>query len=184
MYASGLDFDLHKQAGIFAPTTDFARMHINGYFLRYMMVFYRSMAKTGVPLMNQRCWHQSYEYVGDLFKSKGSPFNTTKTDTTEGPWGWGDVRPLPANCKGSCDPSLCPNGQWTDLDRYSYTYDRQTNGWGNAQGVKDLIETNYPIIYGVLNQSEARAALDAKLDMNLYLTDFVFLNWAQTWVSS
>lgn len=129
--------EVSRQAGLAYVPTEFARLHMNGGYLRYMMVYYYSFMEPSMDEWERKCWHQSSEFEPHLFKAQGSP--------DEGPWGWGDFRVLPDRCEGQCTPSedQCPNGRWTELERYEYTYSRKTHGgFGTHEAFKAFVDAN------------------------------------------
>lgn len=109
-YDAGVGFRLFREAGVPAPETRYARLHINGGYYHYALEIERPgedmVAKLGP--------------VGDLFKSIGG--------AVDGAYGTGDERLLPANC------GLTPR------ERYTLTYDRKThNQWGKPDPIIELI---------------------------------------------
>lgn len=178
--------EVSRRAGLTFVPTQFARVHVNGGFLRYMMVFYRSFLETSMDEWEKKCWHQSSELKPDLFKAQGSP--------NEGPYGLGDFRELNSRCDGRCtrNADQCPSGRWTELNRYEYTYNRQSNSaFGSHEALKEFIEANddlpscmprnRPNLTYPPAKSTRRAILSSYLDVNLMLNYIVTLNYAGTW---
>ena len=109
-YDAAVGFRLFRDAGVPAPETRYARLHINGGYYHYMLEVERAgedmMAKVGP--------------VGDLFKSVGG--------VTDGAYGIGDARVMGPNCGLSARA------------RYALTYDRKTHTkWGQPDPIIELI---------------------------------------------
>lgn len=49
------------------------------------MMMFRDIIYQGQTFFNKKCWHQSYELEGHLFKVQGANID-------EGPYGYGDMR--------------------------------------------------------------------------------------------
>jgi hypothetical protein len=110
-YDAGVGFALFRNAGIPAPETRYARLHVNGGYYHYML----EIERPGDEMMAK--WGE----VGDLFKSVGG--------VEDGAYGWGDERVLGDVCG------------LTARERYELTYDRKTHtSWGEQDELIRLIE--------------------------------------------
>jgi hypothetical protein len=151
---STLAASLYAAVGVPVSQVAFARLYINGAYYHYMMNVEHpdeDMMKRYVP---------GGARMGDLFKSSGCSCD-------EGPWGWGDERPLDPFCGHAPD------------ERYKRTYDRQTNDWRDNTDLKKLIQD--------LTAARAsgavamRAFFDANFDVDLLTNYYAIRNWSAPW---
>ncbi len=161
---AGVGFELFRQAGLPASTTRYIRLHINGGYYRYMM----EIERPGEEMM--AAWHEAdslaqglpdVEPVGHLYKSVGLTGD-------EGPFGWGDGRPLFDSCGH------------TAYDRYTYTYDRKTFTWESHDPLIEMIEDldAFRAPDGTLDLVGTRTYLEANFDVELMLDHLAVMNWS------
>lgn len=109
-YDAGVGFQLFAQAGIPAPVTRYARLHVNGGYYHYML----EIERPGEEMMKR--WGP----VGRLYKSTGG--------NSDGAYGWGDER------------TLAPMCSLTAAERYALTYDEKTHEWASHDDLIALLE--------------------------------------------
>jgi len=143
-YSAPLFNSLADASGIGNSKVGFARLHMNGYFLRYHMILTnQDDLDYHLELNEDRCWKQISQREGHYFKAQG-------VSSDMGPIGFADMRFglffLSLECLSLnyfvvfivsvLNPTFtCP--QYTQLDRYAATYQRKTyNSFGDAQGIK------------------------------------------------
>ncbi|HRC58976.1 MAG TPA: CotH kinase family protein, partial [Kofleriaceae bacterium] len=147
-YDLGVGYRLFRDAGIPAPETRYARLHINGGYFHYMLEVERPgddmMAKVGP--------------VGELFKAVGG-------GSESGAYGVADERRIGPACGLSA------------RERYAMTYDRKThNSWGNADSVMTLVEElNDARAAGVAAEREFFAR---NFDLERLLDYMAIINWS------
>ena len=101
-FTASVGYRLFAQADVPAPDVRYARLHVNGVYLRYMIEFERP----GEDMYRRYHREQAEKYgtptekVGHLFKSVGCVCD-------EGPFGWGDWRQLSSHCGWSVRRSIC-----------------------------------------------------------------------------
>ncbi len=98
--------------------------------------------------------------IGDLFND-----NALRSD--QGPWGWGDFRPLAPFCG------------YTEQQRYEYTYERQTLTWKDNSDQIDLLTSLHAARAG--SAADLRKFLDDRFDRPLFLKYLAVMNWAGSW---
>jgi hypothetical protein len=106
---AGVGFRLFANAGIPAPDTRYARLHINGGYYHYML----EIEHPGEEMLKR------FGDVGRLYKSSGG--------NTDGAYGWGDERLL---------GDLCG---LTATQRYELTYEEKTHDWVSHDELIDLL---------------------------------------------
>ena len=109
-FDAGVGFRLFAAAGVPAPETRYARLHINGGYYHYMV----EIEHPGEEMMKK--WGE----VGRLYKSSGG--------NSDGAYGWGDERLL---------GDLCG---LTAAQRYELTYDQNTQSWAPHDELIALID--------------------------------------------
>ncbi len=159
-YEAGVGYRLMARAGVPAPETRYARLHINGGYYHYMIQYERP----GEEMM--RRYHREREAadpslpreneVGHLFKSAGC-------NCDEGPYGWGDARILSAQCGH------------TALTRYRYTYDRKTHGWDSHEEFASMIEE----LNALRGDDESlRLFFEERFDFEILLNYLAIMNYS------
>jgi hypothetical protein len=162
-YTAAVGFELFRQVGIPASHTRYARLHINGGYYHYMLEIERpdeELLERHYEALEAADPARAKEPVGHLFKSSGC-------NCDEGPFGWGDGRPLDVNL-------ACP--AFSKEERYAHTYERSTHDWADYGPIIDLVE----------GLATARAAgdvalktyLDAQFDVDAMLSYLAVMNWA------
>jgi hypothetical protein len=158
-YNSGVGFRLYQAAGIPSPLVRYVRLHINGGYYHYMLDIERPGDDMIQRYNRERAAAQPdlpREPIGHLFKSEGC-------NCDEGPFGWGDERPLGASCGYSAD------------DRYRYTYDRKTHGWDTHDELRSLLEDMNALRGDV---DALRAFFEERFDLDLLLNYLAIMNWS------
>ena len=148
-------FQLFAAAGLPTPETRYVRLFVNGAYYHHMLevespgeeMLERWLADTGAT---------DEPGVPHLFKSGGC-------NCDEGPYGWGDERPLAAACG------------WSAAERYAATYERKTNDWDDHAALQALIEGLDAARAGP--DDELRAFLDAHFDVDALLSYMAVMNW-------
>ncbi len=160
---AGLGQRLYTMAGVPVSNRKYVRLHVNGSYYHYMMDIDHIDADTIKPFVT------AGQPNGEIFKSEG-------LDGDEGPFGWGDEkRLLPRSCTGAT---------WTELQRYKYTFNRQTNDWKDHSDLQSFIQ----------GMSTARAASNvgnsyqplrdfftANVDVQAVLNYLAIRNWSGVW---
>ena len=109
-YDAAVGFELFRRAGIPAPTTNYARLHINGGYYHYML----EIERPGDEMMRR------YGPVGRLYKAVGQ--------NGDGAYGWADER------------TLAPLCGLTATQRYELTWDEKTYPWAPHDELIALLE--------------------------------------------
>ncbi|HOW70797.1 MAG TPA: lamin tail domain-containing protein [Phycisphaerae bacterium] len=153
-----VSFKMFELAGVPAPITDWASLHINGcLYNEYAYLIERPAA----DLMQR--W---FGTVGDLFKSQGFTGD-------EGPFSWGDERLITGSLNG-----------YTEEQRYEYTYDRTTLSWKGrpGDGKSDMVEGLIEGLNAARAQGTAalREFLTQTFDVELTLRYIATINYVGT----
>ncbi|WP_428267828.1 CotH kinase family protein [Haliangium sp.] len=156
---AGVGMRLFANAGVPAAQTRYARLHINGYYYRYML----EIERPGEDLLERYYTErglsrsQAQDEIGNLFKATGVHFD-------EGPYGPADGR------------LLDPYRGFSPEERYAFTYDRKTHKWQGHEPLIALIEG----MNDARAQGDAamRAFLDANFDMDTVLNYLAVMNWS------
>jgi hypothetical protein len=164
-----LESKLHWAAGVRTQRLRFARLYLNGTYYHYMM----EVEDVDEDLLEKTA--PAGAALGDLFKVDGA------VDDNQGPWGRGNFRPLAPN-------GACP-ARWSPLDRYRFTYERQSLEWkdGTPAGHDDLIRTIEQLapLYAAAKASgdftPVRGFLEAHFDVPQLLTQWAIRNFAGVW---
>jgi spore coat protein CotH len=161
--AAAVGFELFRRMGLPASHTQFARLHINGGYHRYML----EIERPGEEMM--AAYHQqmavdpmNVEPVGHLFKSIG-------LNGDAGPFGWGDARTLYDSCGHDA------------ATRYRYTYDRKTHTWDDHAQLIAMIEAldsyRNPST-GAIDVAATKLYLEQNFDVDSVLDHIVIMNWS------
>ncbi len=147
---------LFESVGIPAGNTSYARLFINGAFYHYAI-----HAEHVDERMLARHFGPNHE-IGDLFKSVGC-------NCDEGPYGWGDERPLEPSCG------------FTTEERYDWTYKRQTRtDWKKgSREVQDLLAKMH--VARAAGIPALRAFFAEFFDMPRLLSYIAVINWGAPW---
>ncbi len=143
-----------EAAGIPEMHYRYRRLFINGGYYLYAM----------------EVEHMDEDLLGRYFGKKepiGDLYNVNAIRWDEGPWGWGDFRPLQPFCG------------FSPKERYTYNYERQTL---QAKGNDDLIA----LVEGLhtaraIGDNAVRAYLDQNFDRELVLRYIAIINWSGAW---
>jgi hypothetical protein len=156
-FSYGVAVTLFEQAGLPAgeqPT--YVRLFVNGAYYHYA----QRMERVDEELL-RRFYGNNHE-MGDLFKSTGIRWE-------QGPFDWGDERPLSAACG------------YTAEQRYATTYERQSledRKQGSAE-VQRLIEDLHAARAAGL--PAMRKFIEDNFDVPLLTTYMVLRNWMAPW---
>jgi hypothetical protein len=142
-----------ESVGIPAYQTRYARLFVNGGYYLYAL----EEEHIDEELL-QRVYAK--EPIGDLYGC-----NSIRWD--EGPWGWGDFRQLAPFCG------------YTDVQRYSFTYERKTLEWKNNDDFVALLRGFHTA--RAAGDATLRAYLAANFDVDLVLRYIAVINWAGAW---
>jgi hypothetical protein len=148
----------------------YARVHVNGGYYHYMM----DIEHPDSDLMKRYEPHAAV--IGDLFKAGGvrAPNDAGGPDAIydEGPYGWGDLRPLAAN------PS-CPAIPLSE--RYAATYQRETYPWADYGALMKLVDDLAAARASLPNTAALRTFFAQNFDL-AKLTDYIAIrNWSEPW---
>jgi hypothetical protein len=161
-YTSVVGFRLYELADIPAPRTRYARLHVNGGYYRYMIQY----EHPGESMMRSYHAAEALEHpdlpregVGNLFKSGGC-------NCDEGPFGWGDERPLGSYC-----------GHTAQV-RYEHTYERRTHDWSGPEELMLMIEDLNAARQSLPSTAALRAFFEERFDLELLLNYMAVMNWS------
>ena len=161
--SSAVGFELFRRLGLPASQTRFARLHVNGDYLRYMLEIERPGEGLLAAYHEQMALDpEQVEPVGHLFKSVG-------LNADAGPFGWGDARPLQDSCGHDAQT------------RYAHTYDRKTHTWADHAALIEMIEEldSYRNPNdGSIDVAATQAYLEANFDVEAVLDHIVVMNWS------
>ena len=154
-------FQLFAAAGLPAPETRFARLFLNGAYYSYTL----QIESPGEDML-ERWLEARTEADPSLEEEPGVPhlFKSSGCNCDEGPFGWGDERPLG------------DHGGLSALDRYASTYERKTWSWDDHTALRDLIEGLDAARSG--SDDGLRSFLEANFDVELVLAYMAVMNWA------
>ncbi|MGK0362305.1 MAG: spore coat protein CotH, partial [Bradymonadia bacterium] len=159
--SAGVGFGLFDAVGLPTPQVRFTRLFINGQYYNYNL----ELERPGEEMLNRWLADTAADNPGavpepgvpHLFKSGGCNCN-------EGPYGWGDGRPLEPHCEYSAD------------ERYASTYERKTWAWAGHDALRALIESHEVARSGT--DAELAAFLADHFDVDLMLNYLAVINWA------
>jgi hypothetical protein len=146
---------LFDSIGIPVPEVRYARFFVNGAYYNYTQEIERPAEEMLERWLDTQA--ESEPGVPHLFKSSGC-------NCDEGPYGWGDERPLEAFCGYSAD------------ERYEWTYERKTWDWAGPGDLRAMIEGLDLARAG--SDEDLRAFLDATFDVDAVLSYLAVINWA------
>jgi hypothetical protein len=152
------------------PKIKYARVHVNGGYYHYMM----DIEHPDSDMMKRYEPHAAI--VGDLFKAGGvrAPNDAGGPDAIydEGPYGWGDMRPLAPNPQCPAVPLMA---------RYAATYQRETYGWADHATLMKLIDDLAAARASLPDVTALRAFFAQNFDL-VKLTDYIAIrNWSEPW---
>ena len=153
-------FQLFEAVGLPVPQTRYARLFVNGEYYNYTL----ELESPGTGMLER--WLEELAdadpdrpeepAVPHLFKSGGC-------NCDEGPYGWGDERPLTDACG------------WTALERYEATYERKTHDWAGHEALQALIE-DLDAARGS-DDATLRTFLADRFDVDAVLSYMAVMNW-------
>ncbi|MCO4772571.1 MAG: CotH kinase family protein [Deltaproteobacteria bacterium] len=154
-------FGLFADMGLPTPRTRFVRLFINGAYYSYML----QIERPGEEMLG-RWVDERADANPDAPPEPAAPhlFKSSGCTCDEGPWGWGDERPLEDHCGFSAE------------ERYAWTYERKSWDWLDHGELIALIEDLDVARAGT--EPELRAFLDARFDVDLVLDYLVVMNWS------
>lgn len=159
-YNAGVGYRLFARAGVPAPFTRFVRFHINGNYYHYMMEYERP----DDDMMRRYHREEAAENSGASEEPLGHLFKSAGCNCDEGPFGWGDERPLRPQCGHTAEA------------RYAATYDRKTHEWDSYTNLKDMIEGLDAARRA--GTEETRRFFEENFDMELLLNYLAIINWS------
>lgn len=157
---AGVGMQLFADAGVPASRTRYARVHVNGYYYRYML----DIEHPTEDMLERYHEEQAERHPDKLEYEVGHLFKATGCDCDEGPWGQADGRLFGENCGYSA------------TQRYEYSYERKTHDWAGHGNLIEMIEG--------LHQARAqgrdalRAYLETRFDVDLMLSYLAVMNWS------
>jgi len=152
---SVVGFQLFEAVGLPVPETRYVRLFVNGAYYHYML----ELESPGEDMLER--WLEDTEDttepgVPHLFKSGGC-------NCDEGPYGWGDERPLGEACG------------WSAAERYEATYERKTWDWDDHSELQALIEGLDAARAG--SDEDLRTFLATHFDVEAVLSYIAVMNW-------
>lgn len=159
--SSVVGFQLFEAAGLPVPETRYRRLFVNGQYYNYTL----EIESPGEDML-ERWLAARADADPDLPAEPGAPhlFKSGGCNCDEGPYGWGDERPLVASCG------------WTALERYAATYKRKTWSWAGHSELQALIEGLDAA--RASDDSTLRTFLDTHFDVQAVLAYMAVMNWA------
>jgi len=153
-----ISFKMFELAGVAAPQTSWADLHINGCDFNGDAF---QIERPGREMVDR-----FFGPVGDLFKSQGYTGD-------EGPWSWGDARLIRGSRNG-----------FNQSDRYEYTYNRKTLNWKGepGDGKPDIVEPMIQALHEARNAGKEalRAWLLENFDVDRTLRYICTINYVGT----
>ncbi len=148
-------FQLFEAVGLPVPDTRYVRLFVNGAYYHYML----EVESPGEEMLER--WVADHAATDEpdvphLFKSGGC-------NCDEGPYGWGDERPLAEACG------------WSVEERYAATYERKTWDWDDHSELQALIEGLDAARAG--SDADLRQFLDDHFDTAAVLSYMAVMNW-------
>ncbi len=154
-------FALFEEVGLPVPLRQYTRMFINGAYYNYAL----EVERPGDDML-ERWIAARAEAEPETFTETEMPhlFKSGGCNCDEGPFGWGDERPLTEYCG------------WSAQERYAATYERHTHDWDDYTELQTMIEG----LDAARNADDAtlRAFLDANFDVPSVLSYMAVMNWA------
>jgi hypothetical protein len=159
--SAAVGMQLFAAAGLPVPRTRDARLFVNGAYYNYVL----EIESPGEDML-QRWLEARAAADPELPEEPGVPhlFKSGGCNCDEGPFGWGDERPLTDFCG------------WTAAQRYAATYERKTWTWAGHADLQALIE-GLDAARGA-DDATLRAFLDARFDVDAVLAYMAVINWA------
>lgn len=154
-------FRLFEAVGLPVPLTRYARLFVNGAYYNYVLEIESPGEDMLERWLDARSTADSEGFseteVPHLFKSSGCYCD-------EGPYGWGDERPLVESCG------------WSAAERYAATYKRKTWDWAGHEDLQALLE-GLDAARGS-DDDTLRAFIDAHFVVEDVLAYMAVMNWA------
>jgi hypothetical protein len=153
-------FQLFGAVGLPVPRTRYRRLFVNGEYYNYTL----ELESPGTEML-ARWVDARAEADPDLPAEPAVPhlFKSGGCNCDEGPYGWGDERPLVDSCG------------WTALERYAATYERKTHDWAGHAELQALIEGLDAA--RAADDATLRAFLDDHFDVEAVLSYMAVMNW-------
>lgn len=157
---AGVGMQLFADAGVPASRTRYVRVHVNGYYYRYML----DIEHPTEDLLERYHEEQAIRRPGTPKYQVGHLFKATGVDFDEGPWGPADGRLFGEHCGYSVE------------DRYAYNYERKTHDWVGHGNLIEMIEELHEA--RAQGPDALRAYLDETFDVDLMLSYMAVMNWS------
>ena len=153
-------FQLFEAAGLPVPLTRYARLFVNGAYYNYTL----EIESPGEDMLDR--WIDARSEADPDFSETETPhlFKSGGCNCDEGPYGWGDERPLVDYCG------------WSAEERYAATYERKTWGWADHSELQALLEGLDAA--RASDDATLRAFLDENFDVDAVLAYMAVINWA------
>ncbi len=150
-------FQLFGEVGLPVPRTRFVRLFINGAYFNYTLEIERPGDGSLDRWLDTTVAGEEEPDVPHLFKSSGCACD-------EGPWGWGDERPLEDYCGFSAQ------------ERYAWTYERKTWDWVGHEELMAMVE-GLDAARAVGGET-LQTFLEANFDVGRVLDYMAVMNWS------
>ncbi|GAB4557196.1 MAG: hypothetical protein Tsb0020_01110 [Haliangiales bacterium] len=157
---AGVGMQLFDDLDIPAARTNFARLHVNGYYYRYVL----ETERPGIDMFERYHRELAQRDLGSKPAGVGHLFKSTGCNCDEGPYGYGDGRLLGEHCG------------YAPEERYAATYDRKTHETYGHEPMIALIEDMHAARAEGIDAM--RAYLDTYFDMDMVLDYMAVMNWS------
>jgi hypothetical protein len=157
---AGVGMQLFADADVPASRTRYVRVHVNGYYYRYML----DIEHPTEDLLERYHEEQAVIHPGTPEYEVGHLFKATGCNCDEGPWGQADGRLFDEHCGYSVE------------DRYAYSYERKTHDWVGPGNLIKMIEGMHQA--RAAGSDALRAYLTENFDVDLMLSYLAVMNWS------
>jgi hypothetical protein len=157
---AGVGMQLFANAEVPASRTRYVRVHVNGYYYRYML----DIEHPTQELLERYHEEQAARHPGKPEYEVGHLFKATGADFDEGPWGPADGRLFGPACGYSPE------------ERYANSYERKTHDWMGPENLIEMIEG----LHQARGQGRdaLRAYLTEHFDVDTVLSYLAVMNWS------
>ena len=155
---AAVGFGLFEEVGLPVPEVRFARLFVNGAYYNYT----QEIERPGEAMLER--WLADLPPEAPAEPSVPHLFKSGGCNCDEGPYGWGDGRPL---------EDLCG---YTALERTAWTYERKTWDWAGHDELQALLEDHEVARAG--SDEDLAVFLADRFDVDLVLNYLAVINWA------
>jgi hypothetical protein len=155
---AAVGFGLFDEVGLPVPEVRFARLFINGAYFNYTL----EIESPGEEMLDR--WLAAAPPSAPPEPGAPHLFKSGGCNCDEGPYGWGDGRPLEDHCG------------YTALERTEWTYERKTWDWAGHDELQALLEDHEAARGG--SDEDLAAFLADRFDVELVLSYLAVMNWA------